>query len=227
MLDPNNLLDFFSIESFKEQLSARLTPNCKPDPPNNLSHLNFKGVETMQESKSAPLFEKATRDQSVIPAEILDACSLAMDQALGMEKTSLTAISQLNAQAMEFAWLFAPVFCDFFGLAVRAVANSIQWTRFALMLPPEQAESTPLRLAAPAGVVVNGIEEATQRTADALALGMDTVLGNESTMEDLDIEVLHLGPVLDLTEKQAPLAKPAESSMEPEEESELEIASVA
>jgi hypothetical protein len=176
----------------------------------------------MPESKSAPLLELVN---PAIPTEILDAYSLAMDQALGIEKVSLTAISRLNAEAMELAWSFAPAFCDLFGLAVQAVANSIQWTRFAFMLPCTQGESNHPRLAAPMGMVVNEVEA--QRTGDALADNMDIVIGQESTGEDLDIEVLHFGAVLNLTEDQVPPAKPAESSTESEEESALEIASVA
>jgi hypothetical protein len=157
----------------------------------------------MPENKSAPL-QLVKSDHALIPNEIAEAYSLAMDQALGLQKTSLSAVSEWNAQAMELAWSFAPTFCELFGMTVRSIANCAEWARFMMGLPLAVTNSPVLQLAA-AGTVVS--ESAEQAKADACARYMDIAIGAEGTVE-MELEDLSVAAVLNVRADQLPLLMP-------------------
>jgi hypothetical protein len=98
------------------------------------------------------------------PSDLLDLCSEAMDQALGIEKASLSAMVEINSCALDTCEHLAG---DLFGAAVRVFASCVhaQLSWLTLMLPYGCAESKVLlNVAAPAGV-------------PSIDQGMDVVIG--------------------------------------------------
>ena len=170
----------------------------------------------MQNSKSSEL-QLVTTDKTPITTDLLDACGLAMDQALGFEKTSLSAISQWNAQAMEMAWSFAPVFCDMFHIAVRSVANYMEWSRYFCLLPYAPSQSGAPQLA-DTGEVIESQEAEAQRLSAELAQYMDAAIGAEGVQAEEF--VLPVPPVLQAREDALPSHRVVESSREAGDEAE-------
>jgi hypothetical protein len=98
------------------------------------------------------------------PSGLLDFCSEAMDQALGIEKASLSAMAEINSCALDSCEHLAG---DLLGAAVRVFASCVQaqlsW--FTLMLPYVCEENKALPcVAAAAG-------------APSIDQGMDVVIG--------------------------------------------------
>ena len=98
------------------------------------------------------------------PSDFLDLCSEAMDQALGIEKASLSAMVEINSCALDTCEHLAG---DLWGAAVRVFASCVQaqlsW--LTLMLPSVCEESKALRnVAAAAGM-------------PSIDQGMDVVIG--------------------------------------------------
>lgn len=164
-------------------------------------------------------------NHALIPGEIVaEAYSLAMDQALGLQKTSLTAVSEWNAQAIELVWSFAPALWDFFGVSVRTATNCAQWARFFATLPLTMTTSQSLQL--PGGGLV--VCDSTEQAADDLARSMDLAIGAESAA-GLEIEDLSVAAVLKGSTDQLPLPMPVRQTETDEsaEAAELIISEVA
>ena len=160
----------------------------------------------MQNSKSAAS-QLVTTEHAPVSNDLLDACGLAMDQALGLEKTSLSALSQWNAQAMELAWSFAPVFCDLFHLTMRNVAGCMEMSRYFCLVPYWQTQSAP-QLAADGEVIDSPEAEARQITAE-LARCMDAAIG----VDEAEVEfVMPVPPVLKAPDAALPTHRTLEFS---------------
>ena len=98
-----------------------------------------------QTARSAPLSLAATNEvqtqKSGFSADFQDLCSLAMDQALGIEKASLSTVVAMNSCVFDIyqeALRFNPVFGNLFDLAAQAVACSIelQMNWLTMLAPP-------------------------------------------------------------------------------------------
>ncbi len=98
-----------------------------------------------QTARSAPLSfvaaNEAQTHKAGFSADFQDLCSRAMDQALGIEKASLSTVVTLNSCALDIyqeALRFNPVFGNLFDLAAQAVACSIelQMSWLTLLAPP-------------------------------------------------------------------------------------------
>lgn len=135
-----------------------------------------------------------------IPAELMDCYSVAMDQALGIGKTSLKAVSEWNTQAIELAISYAPVFCRVFGLAFRTAASYLQWACGALALYHTQMAYP--QLAATGGTLMRPIEGETAE--DLLARCMDIATGDDSAPADLDVELITIATVVKMNGRRLP-----------------------
>ena len=74
------------------------------------------------------------------PGHFQDLCSFAMDQAIGIEKASLTTLVSLNSSVLDFyknAFWYPPVFSDLLDAAARSLALSMemQMNWLTLMAP--------------------------------------------------------------------------------------------
>ena len=160
----------------------------------------------MPNSKSDAL-QLVNTEHAPVANDLLDACGLAMDQALGLEKTSLSALSQWNAQAMELAWSFAPVFCDLFHLTMRSFAGCIEMSRYFCLVPYGQTQSGAPQLGGDGEVIDSPEAEARQISAE-LASCMDAAIGAES-VDEAEL-VMPVPPVLKAPEAALPAHRAVE-----------------
>ncbi len=110
------------------------------------------------------------------PIDFQDLCSRAMDQALGIEKVSLSTVVSLNSCVLDIyqeALRLTPVFGNLFNLAAQAVACSIelQMKGFTLM--------TGQHVATPGSAFVSPSGTKAQPTAEELAQSMDVAIGEK------------------------------------------------
>lgn len=139
----------------------------------------------------------AEQDQSPYTAfthELQELCSLAMDQALGMEKASLDAVLQMqscvidacdlsnyDASGYEAASCFTPALGNLFGLMAQTITSfmELQLAWLTLMTPYATPKSeTVLHLVAPARKAVSStVPTPAQPPAHALERSMDIAIG--------------------------------------------------
>ncbi len=129
-----------------------------------------------QTARSAPLpFVAANEDRTedaVFPVDFQNLCAFAMDQALGIEKASLSTVVSLNSCVLDIyqeALRFNPVFGNLFDLAAQAVACSIELQMSWLTL-----------LAPPASSHVSAAGSQAQPISDKLAQSMDIAIGTRA-----------------------------------------------
>ncbi len=126
-----------------------------------------------QTARSAPLSFVAANEvhtnNAGFPVDFQDLCSRAMDQALGIEKASLSTVVTLNSCVLDIyqeALRFNPVFGNLFDLAAQAVACSIEFQMNWLSL-----------LAPPVSSHVATAGSRSQPTEKNLAYSMDIAIG--------------------------------------------------
>lgn len=107
------------------------------------------------------------------PGHIQDLCSFAMDQAIGIEKASLTTLVSLNSSVLDLyknAFWYAPVFRDLLDATARSLALSMEmqmnWLTLMTPLAPHGLQS-----ASSFG------EQTRHEEDDKLAESMDIALG--------------------------------------------------
>ncbi len=127
-----------------------------------------------QTARSAPRsFVAANEDQiqnAGLPVDFQDLCAFAMDQALGIEKASLSTVVSLNSSVLDFyqeALRFNPVFGNLIDMVSQAVACSIELQMNWLSLLAPYDSST----------VAGTSGGETQPTPDDLAHSMDIAIG--------------------------------------------------
>jgi hypothetical protein len=125
-----------------------------------------------QTARSAPLsFVAANEDQI---KNFQDLCSFAMDQALGIEKASLSTVVTLNSCVLDIyreALRYTPVFGNLFDLAAQAVACSIELQMNWLTL------LAPQHVATPGSTVASNSGRQNNPTDEDLAHSMDIAIG--------------------------------------------------
>jgi hypothetical protein len=131
-----------------------------------------------QTARSAPLsFVAANEVQTQnagFSADFQDLCSHAMDQALGIEKASLSTVVTLNSCVLDIyqeGLRFNPVFGNLFEMTAQAVACSIELQMNWLSL------LAPQHVATPSSAVANSSGTKAQPTAEDLARSMDIATG--------------------------------------------------
>lgn len=106
------------------------------------------------------------------PGHFQDLCSFAMDQAIGIEKASLTTLVSLNSSVLDFyknAFWYPPAFSDLLDVAARSLALSMEMQmNWLTLMAPLATEG--LRTASSLG-------EQTRHDDDKLAESMDIALG--------------------------------------------------
>jgi len=129
-------------------------------------------------ARNTPLsFVAANKDQTRnagLSADFQDLCSRAMDQALGIEKASLSTVVTLNSCVLDIyqeALRFNPVFGNCFNLAALAVASSIELQMSWLILLAPQHFAMSDR---PGASTSDG---ETRSMTDDLAHSMDAAVG--------------------------------------------------
>jgi hypothetical protein len=107
------------------------------------------------------------------PGHFQDLCSFAMDQAIGIEKVSLTTFVSLNSSLIDIyksAFCCSPVFSDLVDTAAKSLALSMemQMNWLSMMLPPATGS---LRVA-------SSVDDPPARPVeDELADSMDVAIG--------------------------------------------------
>ena len=131
-----------------------------------------------QTARSAPLsFVAANEDQTQnarFPVDFQDLCAFAMDQALGIEKASLSTIVSLNSCVLDIyqeALRFNPVFGNLFDMVFQAVACTMELQMNWLALLAPDASRT---VASDSGTPAHPTEE-------ELAHCMDIAIGERLT----------------------------------------------
>jgi hypothetical protein len=109
-------------------------------------------------------------------SDLQDLCSLAMDQAIGIEKASLTTVVRLNSSVIDIyknAFWFAPVFGDLLDTAAKSFAFCIelQMNWLTIMVPHAN------EVAAPSSTVASSSGSQAPPTAEELAHSMDIAIG--------------------------------------------------
>jgi hypothetical protein len=132
-------------------------------------------------ARSAPLsFVAANEDHTPnagFPGDIQDLCSLAMDQALGIEKVPLAPVVSLNSCLLDpskNALWFTPAFGNHLGMASQALAFSMemQMGLIALLAPHAMSHLS---------TVTSSSGSQDQPNEDELAYSMDIALGERFT----------------------------------------------
>jgi hypothetical protein len=109
------------------------------------------------------------------PSDFQDLCSLAMDQAMGIEKASLTTFVRLNLSVIDIyknVFLFAPVFGDLLDTTAKSFAFCIELQmNWMTMMVPHVSE-----VAAPSSAVASSSGSQAQPTAEVPERNMETVM---------------------------------------------------
>jgi hypothetical protein len=128
-------------------------------------------------ARSAPLsFVAANEDQTLnagFPVDFQDLCSLAMDQALGIEKESLAPVVGFNSCLLDLyqnAFCIAPVLSNLSDAAAQVFASCVelQMGLIALLAPNTLSHVS---------TVASSSRSQDQTTPDELAYSMDIALG--------------------------------------------------
>lgn len=129
-------------------------------------------------ARSAPLSYMAANEgqtkNSEFPVDFPHLCGLAMDQALGIQQTSLATLISLNSYAIETyqdALWFMPTSGDLLDTVSQAVAYSMAMQLSWLTLFAPHASST----------VSSNSGQQSEPTEDALAYSMDIAIGEQVT----------------------------------------------
>jgi hypothetical protein len=143
-------------------------------------------TKTIPASNAALSLVPANEAQTLnaeFPGDFQDLCSLALDQAIGIEKASLTTVVRLNSSVIDIyknAFWFAPVFGDLLDTAAKSFAFCIelQMNWLTMLVPHANEESeTLLRVAAPDSTLVSSAGSQAAPTAEELAHSMDIATG--------------------------------------------------
>jgi hypothetical protein len=124
-------------------------------------------------SAPLPLAAAKTSPNAGFPGDFQDLCSLAMDQALGIEKESLTPVVSFNSYSLDLyksAFCIVPVLSNFSDMATHAFASCVelQMGLIALLAPhPLSQVST----------VTSCSSSQDQPNEEELAFSMDVALG--------------------------------------------------
>ena len=134
-----------------------------------------------QTARSAPLYVlTANEDQTQnagFPVDFRDLCSFAMDQALGIQKASLSTVIISNSCVIDIyknVFWFAPIVGNLFDMAAQSVTCSVELQMNWLSLLAPHASS---HVATPDGRVASSSGGQAQPKADALERSMDIATG--------------------------------------------------
>jgi hypothetical protein len=113
------------------------------------------------------------------PDDFQDLCSLAMDQAIGIEKASLTTVIRLNSSVIDIyknAFWFAPVFGDLLDTAAKSFAfcMELQMNWLTMMVPHAN------EVAAPSSTVASSSGSQAPPTAEVPESDLDIAIGAQA-----------------------------------------------
>jgi hypothetical protein len=126
-------------------------------------------TKTISASSALVLANKGQTPNVEFPSDFQDLCSLAMDQAMGIEKASLTTVVRLNSSVIDIyknAFWFAPVFGDLLDTAAKSFAFCIELQMNWLTMMMPHASSS---------------ESQAESPAEELAHSMDIAIGERDT----------------------------------------------
>jgi hypothetical protein len=143
-------------------------------------------IRSIARNKDAPFIAASNDDRNSnagFPADFQELCGQAMDQALGVEKVSLSTLVDLNSTLFDIYknsfWL-APVFSDFLDAAAKAftLCIDLQMSCLAVALPHAKLGSEALsQLAAPGCAVWGNLGSQAHPAVEEVEQQMDVAMG--------------------------------------------------
>ncbi len=134
-------------------------------------------------TRTSAFFDATNESQAAnigLPADFQDVGCCAMDQALGLEKVSVSAIARLNSSALEIYTSFAPAYSEFLDRAAKAFAffMDLQMSWLTLMFPYAKLGSEKLlHGAASDSTFARDTEKHEQPIVEAVRLGAEIEVG--------------------------------------------------